>query len=176
MEECINLLIGDDGVARPAVPVTVYVEDETQAENLMQFLMNNHAAVSAAISGESKMQNAGTHMCIKRTIDGKEVEIDLTHDELIQAHEMIELEFTIEKVNEVLDLFGAQDEKSFLFYTGVSLEDFKPHIEEIAKRYIANCKKFGTPRNEEDEIEYLIRDAINVMLGGEPEDEDDEDE
>lgn len=54
MEECINLLIGDDGVARPAVPVTVYVEDETQAENLMQFLMNNHEAVTAAISGERR--------------------------------------------------------------------------------------------------------------------------
>ena len=50
MPDEITLIFDDDNMAHRVVPVTIYVEDEKQAELLMKYLSDHHKEISEAIS------------------------------------------------------------------------------------------------------------------------------
>lgn len=90
-------------------------------------------------------------MTINRQIDGKNVQIELTAQELSYAYEEQEHNYDIEDVQNELDCMDDEDFAN----VGVTRNFTETHIEEIAYKKRENMDKYGM--NWEEALGYALR-------------------
>ena len=94
-------------------------------------------------------------MKIKRTIDGREIEIELTEQELFDA--FVEQEFIFDLDN-VRNYFMDYTDEDFQERYGLSREEAESRFKDVASQLRRNIDKYGM------NYEYAMSEAIHTVF------------
>lgn len=94
-------------------------------------------------------------MKIKRTIDGREIEIELTEQELFDAFTEQEFIFDLDNVR---NYFMDYTDEDFQQEYGISREEAESRFEDVASQLRRNIDKYDM------DYEYAISEAIHTVF------------